>query len=885
MKKRYLFLLICFLFTRSFAQEEKRPERKTYHTGFIGTGANINIDANIDESAWDKVEWGGGDFTVNRPNNGEQPKRQTKFKIVYDNNYLYIAYLCLDESPKDVVRFMARRDNFPGDWVEINIDSYADKNTAFSFSISASGVKGDEFISNNGQNWDESWNPIWFAKSKLVKEGWAAEIKIPLSQLRFSSEDEQTWGFNITRRDFRSDERSTFQHIPLTVTGWVSNFAELKGIKGIKPKRQVEIQPYVVAGAKRTGEKVAGVDQLSAIKNIGLDGKIGVTSNLTLDFTVNPDFGQVEADPSALNIDGFQVFFQEQRPFFIENANLFDFAVSNIEAGGPHGNDNLFYSRRIGQSPSGSYTASDTAIINYPSATSILGAAKFSGKTKNGLSVGVLESLTQAEYVKINEGGTESTQQVEPLTNYFVGRLSQDINNGASQIGLTVTNTQRFLEGTPLINLYHENALSGGINFLHTWEDRKWQLKANLIGSQVSGTKEKIVKTQRSFEHYFQRPDATHLGVDSSATSLSGNGGRLTIANYGGKDNISFETGMTWRSKGLELNDIGFMNTADELNHFLWAGYRFPKPFSIFRSYRINYNHYAKWDMSGSHLYQAINVNTHAGFTNYWSLGTGATYEFKDISAKALFGGPKFRNPTGIFHWFYLNSDSRKKLTFFVNYGRFYGTGLDKDALSNSNISLNINYQPSNRLSFSAGPRFRKQDRAIQNVGRFNFEGEDRYVTGRIIQETFSLSLRASYNFMPNLTLEYWGQPFISKGNYSAFKHITNPLAKDFRDRFEFYTDEQLSIETDGRIAIDEDKDGRFDYGFNKPDFSVIQWRSNMVFRFEYIPGSELFLVWSQSTSTSGDPQDDLFNSLGNNLFDNALTNIFLLKLTYRFVK
>ncbi|MEO1217487.1 MAG: DUF5916 domain-containing protein [Bacteroidota bacterium] len=883
MKNYYLCFSLLLFSISLFSQEKIEIPQKSYEAHAIPKGQKIEIDAYLNEGAWDKVRWGGGDFTVNQPNNGEQPQRQTKFKIIYDDNYLYVGYLCLDESPDEVVRFMSRRDNFPGDWVEINIDSYADKNTAFSFTISASGVKGDEFISNNGNNWDDSWNPIWYAKSRLHKEGWMAEIKIPLSQIRFSKEDKQLWGFNITRRDFRADERSTFQHVPINASGWVSNFAELRGIKGVKPKRKVELQPYVVGGIR--DNEASASESTETIGSIGLDGKLGVTPNLTLDFTVNPDFGQVEADPSALNIDGFQVFFREQRPFFIENANLFDFAVSRIEAGGPHDNDNLFYSRRIGQSPSGSLIASDTSIVDYPTSTSILGAAKFSGKTRNGLSVGILESVTQAEFARVTDGENTSLQEVEPYANWFVGRLSQDLGNGASQIGATFTSTKRFLEGTPLLDQFHDEALSGGVNLLHTWKDRQWQFKANLVGSRISGSAKKILDTQRSFEHYFQRPDAKHLSIDSTATSLSGHGGRLTIANYGGQDNISFETGVTWRSPKLELNDLGFMNTADQIHHFLWAGYRFPKPFSIFRRLRINYNHYSAWDFGGRNLYRSINMNTHAGFTNFWSLSTGATWEFRDISTKALFGGPTFRNPVGIFNWINLGSDQRKKFVVYANFGRFYGLGQDKEALSNYNVSLNINYQPSNRLSFRFGPRFRKQNRVIQNIGRFNFEGEDRYVTGRIIQETLSMSIRASYNFTPNLTLEYWGQPFISKGNYSEFKYITDPLASRFQDRFALYSPEQMSINNNGDVTIDEDMDGFSDYSFGNPDFNLIQWRSNMVLRFEYIPGSELFLVWSQSSSSFGDPSDQLLNSLEDNLFSNALRNVFLLKLTYRFVR
>lgn len=881
---RSLIVLCCAIFCFStYAQDTSDLPRKSFTAQRIQEGQSVDLDGQFDEMIWQSIDWGGGDFVVNRPNNGEIPQRQTQFKIAYDKSYVYVAFLCLDESPEEVVKFMARRDRFPGDWVELNIDSYADENTAFSFSISASGVKGDEFISQNGNNWDTSWNPIWYAATGDDPRGWTAEIKIPLSQLRYADQDIQNWGFNVTRRDFRVDERSSFQYLPQNKSGWVSNFADLKGIQGVKPKRQVEIQPYVVTGVNRAGEASAGVDQNQYINNVGLDGKVGVTPDLTLDFTVNPDFGQVEADPSALNIDGFQIFFREQRPFFVENANLFNFGISNIEAGGNHDNDNLFYSRRIGSSPRGEVNASDEAIIDYPTFTSILGAAKFSGKTRNGLSVGILESITSKEYATITDGGVEVDQLVEPLTNYFVGRISQDINNGASQIGGTITHVGRSLDNTGLEDTYHKDAMSGGINLLHSWQDRQWQIKANFVGSRVSGTATKMLETQTSFEHYFQRPDANHLDIDSTATSMTGHGGRLTLANYGGDDNLSFETGLTWRSSGLELNDIGFMNTADEVHHFLWAGYRFPKPFSVFRSFRINYNHYFKWDFSGDFQQNSFNVNFHSNLKNFWSASTGFNVETRDNSTKVLFGGPVFHNPIGLFNWIRIGSDQRKKFRVSLNGGRYFA--FDKDALSNYNINLNFFYQASDRLSIRVSPRFRNQNRTVQNIDLIDFQGEDRYITGRIIQNTFSVAIRGSYNFSPNLTLEYWGQPFISKGNYTEYKYITDPKADEFANRYALFNVSQQDVSESGYVSIDENLDGNVDYGFSNPDFNFMQWRSNMVLRYEYKPGSEFFLVWSQSTTNDGDPTKSLSDSLQDDLFTESLNNIFLMKWTYRFVR
>lgn len=874
---------MTFAFTGAILAQEA-PEKRIFLTKRL-ISEQINVDGNIDDESWDLVEW-QSDFTVHNPNNGDKPKRQTQFKVLYDDDFIYLAFKCWHEDISKIENRLGRRDNFPGDWVEVNIDSYFDKSTAFSFTISVSGVKGDEFITGNGDNWDTNWNPIWYADTKLLSDGWSAEMKIPLSQLRFGVQDEYTWGLNVMRRDFSADERSTWQWIPQNLPGWVSNYGELHGIKGLKPKKQLEIQPYTVVRArsfpKEEGNPFAtGSD--SGI-NVGVDGKIGLTSDITLDFTVNPDFGQVEADPSALALDGFQIFFDERRPFFVENSNLFSFQISNLDAGGPFGNDNLFYSRRIGSSPRGDVYVPDGAYLDYPDFTRILASAKVSGKTQKGLSIGLLESITAKEYAQISHGEELTTQLVEPLTNYVVGSISQDINEAESKVGFTFTALNRDLNDTGLEDQYHKSAYSGGLNLFHSWKNREWQLKGNIILSQVSGTTQKIQNTQESFEHYYQRPDADHLTVDVAKTSLVGHGGTLSISNYGGKDNISFQSGLTWRSPGLELNDLGFLNTADQINHVTWAGYRSPKPVSIFRSVAINANFYNRWTYGREHIYQAANVNAHFDLKNYWGMGGGTTFEVKDISPKALFGGPLLRQNQGFGSWFYVRSDSRKKVNGGFNTWTFRAVGQDKGALNVNNYNMWVAYQPNGAIRISMNPGYFRQNRAIQNVSSYEYQGDQRYITGRLIQETIRLSLRLSYSMTPNMTVQYWGQPFISKGNYSEFKYIVDPLARAYTDRFILYTSDQISnTETASDYLLDDDMDGVSDYSFSNPDFNFIQFRSNMVFRWEYKPGSELFLVWSQNNTTSGDPDASLLSSIENDLFGTEVMNTFLVKLTYRF--
>ncbi|MGB3801466.1 MAG: DUF5916 domain-containing protein, partial [Lewinella sp.] len=809
--------------------------------------------------------------------------QETRLKILYDDRNLYVAFRCLDSEPDKIEQRMGRRDQFPGDWVEINIDSYHDKRTAFSFTVSASGVKGDEFISNDGNNWDSSWNPIWEARTQIDSAGWTAEMRIPLSQLRFSSGADQVWGIQSTRRDFRMDERSLWQPQDRNASGWVSRFGELRGLRNLQPRRTVELQPYVVAQRATYPEEPGnpfanGSDnRLSA----GLDARIGVTNDLTLDLTINPDFGQVEADPGALNLDGYQVFFREQRPFFVEGQNIFDFSLSSAEAGGGHTSDQLFYSRRIGGSPHRviSSEAGRSYYVDQPVNTTILGAAKFSGKTSSGLSVGLLESVTEREMATIDLAGERSESVVEPLTNFQVGRVQQDFRGGDTYVGAIMTGVQRSLRDDPELGFMHREAYSGGLDFNHRWKDRAWYVAGNTVLSSVSGTKEAILETQTGFEHFFQRPDADHLEVDSTATRLNGSSGMLKVGNVGG--NFIFETGATWRSPGFEINDIGFMRNADEINYFGWMARRWQNPFSIFRRFQVNGNVYSTFDFGGTLLQQTFNFNTHANFTNFMRAGGGASYIAYRASKTDLRGGPTLRISPGAEYFAYVNSDQRKKVTYGLEgyeYRTFDGTQQE------GSIGLWVSWQPLDAASINISPRYSVFRRGDQYVDQRDVASGTSYLVSTVDQQTFSTTVRFTYNLTPDLTLQYYGQPFISRGQYRDFKRFTGEaLAEDFGDRFVSYSAGDVTYDSEEGIYRIASPEGDMEVG--DPDFSFIQFRSNMVVRWEYRPGSEIFLVWSQGNTASGDPTEGLLRSLGSNVFSDDTRNTFLVKATYRWYR
>ncbi|HLP61948.1 MAG TPA: DUF5916 domain-containing protein, partial [Candidatus Deferrimicrobium sp.] len=595
--KRNLFFLVILTFVILIPMEIK-AEKRIYTTKRVGDISPI-IDGRLSDPVWDTVEW-GSDFIQGSPYDGQKPSQETSFKIVYDDKNLYIGIRAFDTEPEKIDKRLARRDRFAGDWVEINIDSYFDHRTAFSFTITAAGVKGDEAISNNGNNWDSSWNPVWYAETGIDKLGWTAEMKIPFTQLRFANKEKHVWGIQVNRRLFRKEERSHWQRIPADAPGWVHLFGELHGLEGIKAPKQVELLPYLVSKyetfAKEEGNPFATGNATRFTG--GLDGKIGVTGDLTFDFTVNPDFGQVEADPSEVNLTAFETFFSEKRPFFIEGKNILDFRITN--KGGEFSSDNLFYSRRIGSLPHYFPALDNHEFIDMPINTDIIGAAKLTGKTKTGWSLAVLESITAKEKAEIDSFGQRRQETVEPFSNYFALRLQKDYRNGDTQLGGMFTAVNRNIDD-PALDFLHRSAYTGGIDFEHSWKKKTYYLIIKTLFSHVRGSKEAILETQESSRRYYQRPDAEHISVDPERTSLTGYGGTIS-AGRGGGGHFLYSAGVTWRSPGLELNDVGYLRTADRVMQWSWLGYQTLNPVSIFRSINVNFNQGKVWDFGGSNI-------------------------------------------------------------------------------------------------------------------------------------------------------------------------------------------------------------------------------------------------------------------------------------------
>ncbi|MGQ8335273.1 DUF5916 domain-containing protein [Sunxiuqinia sp. A32] len=849
---------------------------KKYTTKYLGDD-EITIDGNPNEIAWAKASW-LNDFIQFEPYEGIAPSQKTEFAILYDQNYIYVAFIAYDSSPDSIVQRMTRRDAMDGDFVAIQFDSYHDKRTAFSFLVSAAGIKSEFIVSNDGEREDKTWDPIWWVKTSNDEKGWYAEMKIPLTQLRFEESDDYTWGLQVGRYVFRKDELSLWQQVSKKQSGWVSLYGELTGLKNIKPQKVLAIMPYIVARTDRF-EKDASNPFTATGKdsklNVGLDGKIGLTNNLTMDFTVNPDFGQIEADPSEVNLTTFETFFEEKRPFFIEGKNILNFPL--MFGDGDLADENLFYSRRIGRRPHHTPDIDDSHYMEIPEFTSIAGAAKITGKTKNGLSVGFLESVTTEEFANISNG-IAYEEKVEPLTNYMVGRMQKDFDEGNTVIGGMFTAVNRKINDDHL-DFLHTAAYTGGFDVVHKWKNKIWEVSLSSYFSHVQGSEEAITETQKSWTHNFQRPDANHVSLDTTRTSLTGQGGKCVLGKFGGK--FKFMLATAWKSPELELNDIGFMRQADNIMEVVWIGYRIYEPFSIFRNYSINFNQWLNWNFDGEQTGPGGNINMHMQFKNYWYLSMGGNINGESLETTELRGGPALLTPGYKNIWAYIGTNEQKKLSFDSHFNILRGN--EKNNWKHENYSVGFKYLPTKNLKITISPEYSINKKELQYIDQFEHNSTTDYIFGTIDQKTLSMSIRLNYNITPDLSIQYWGQPFIASGKYNSLKKITNSRANDYTDRFHTFTNEEIQFNSSNDLYSIFKSGAEELYTIENPNFNVKEFLSNMVVRWEYLPGSTLFLVWSQNRNQ--DDSSGNFNLKNNldELFDTKPYNVFLLKLSYRF--
>jgi hypothetical protein len=723
-------------------------------------------------------------------------------------------------------------------------------------------------------------------------------MRIPLSQIRFQpSASPQEWGVNFGRRRLASNELSFFALESRHQYGRVSVFRTLSGLVLPRGVRRLEARPYMLARSQ-TGPTEPGnpfFDGREESAGAGLDLRYGIGSTFALDATFNPDFGQVEVDPAVINLSAFETIYPERRPFFVEDARIFDFGLS---AG------SLFYSRRIGRQPQRSALPGAT-FVNAADETSILGAAKLTGRTNRGLSLGVLAAVTGREEAEAYFAGRDSVAifLAEPRSEYGVVRALQELRGGQTVVGGIATLTHRNLPSDGSFDFLPSAAMSTGVNFEHTWNARAWALSGFLAGTHVRGSEEALIRLQRSSNHYFQRPDAYRLGVDSSATSMTGAEWRLQLDRRSGRH----WTGAVWaaqRSAGFNANDLGQFQGGERLDGGARLTYREITPGELFRDYRVdfltfhNFRHEVlrdplSWNEWGrAHKQGIFALLGNATFLNYWGLNTILLYDPENFDSEVTRGGPLMLDPAAWSFNLRANTDRREKLNFEPSFGLDNGGAFGWGWRG----GMRVSYRPSSRVLIETEPSYQNQPNAAQYVATTGDVGYAptfgrRYIFGELDRRTFSLDTRLNVTFSRGLTLQLFTQPLLSVGDYTAYKQFTQPRTFDF-DAFE----EGAAVTGPSGVAcvggrtcrsgtqrlVDFDGDGRTDFSFRERDFRVRSLRGNAVLRWEYRPGSTLFFVWQQRRSYQ-DLEANTFRLGGEalDLLTDRPANVFIIKANY----
>ena len=831
--------------------------------------SRIEIDGRLDEAAWTMAQE-ATDFLQFQPHPGASASQRTMARVLYDDGAIYVAVRLFDSEPRALVARLARRDEQVfSDWFYVLLDSYHDRRTGFAFGVNPRGVKVDLQYSEDVRQ-DLGWDAVWDVATTVDAEGWTAEFRIPLSQLRFSA-GAATWGVNFRRHIARLDEISDWSPVPRGGTSFVSAAGELIGLTDVRPRQRLEIQPYVLTGVRRAPGDAADpfYRQTEPTGTLGADLKYGVTSDLTLSLTLNPDFGQVEADPSVVNLSGFESFFPERRPFFLEGGEIFRPTFPQFPA--------MFHTRRIGRPPQGS-SPDDAAYAEMPEATTILGAGKLTGKTAAGWSIGVFDGVTAEERSPyVDPLGLGGSAPVEPLTNYGVLRVARDYSRGQTVIGAFATTTHRSLPATGELDFLPRAAYVAGVDGLRRFADGRVEIAGSVFGSRVLGDVAAIDRIQRGPVHRLQRPDATHLGYDPTRTVLDGYSANLNIQKRTGR--WRFYSEARARSPGFEANDLGYLGRADQISSMGRLWYDQFRPAGAFRNWQLNASWWGNWSFGGERQWTGVASWGQAQLKNYWTVMGGTDYNFSRLDPDALRGGPALAANPSWYQWLRVSSDPRKAATVSAGVWRDDAVGADGGY---QGADAQVELRPSNRLSVSLGPTVSRGVTPDQFVTNRTLTSETHHVRGRLEQTTASLTLRAGLTFSPTLSLQLYGQPFVSAGEYSGFGRVADPRGATPAERLAPYGASQLTFDEDaGSYAVDGNADGLADFIFSNPDFTFREFRSNAVLRWEYRPGSTLFVVWSQGRQLADGSGRFRLGRDVTDLFSAAGTNVLTVKLSY----
>ena len=836
---------------------------------------SIVIDGVLDEDGW--LQWAPiTTFFQKEPANLAPASERTEMWVLYDDEALYIGARLLDHAPDSIwVRTSRRDEDGQTDLFAIAVDPFLDRRSGYYFGVTAAGTQLDGTIAND-EEMDSDWDGVWDSAVSFDERGWLVEMRIPLSQLRYTPRAEMTWGIDAARFIPRKQEEIHLIELPRNASGWVSRFADLKGLNGIERQRPLEVTPYVTTralfDAVSPGDPYDDGSRL--LSRIGGDVSYAITPNVSLNATFNPDFGQVEVDPAVVNLSDTEVFFPEKRPFFVEGAETFAFGRggANSNWGFNWGDPSLFYTRRVGRAPTGRPAEYD--FIEPIDNTRIISAAKITGRTNQGWKFGTTQALTSRMVAAYQSQGVEQRIEVEPLTHYGVVRAQREIGEGKQAIGLMATSTIRDLSGSPLEDQLNRYAVTGGVDgwtFLD--KDRSWVATGWISGSYIAGTQARISDVQQSYLHYFQRPDSKVARLDTSRTSLAGSAGRFAINKQDGR--LGFNAALGFVSPGFNVNDLGFQWRSQVINGHVVATYAWREPTTWYRSMWMGGALFRSHDFDGNKIGGGMAVFGNLTTLDYQRAEIRMFISGDQDDPSATRGGPIAVRKGGYQLSLEYDSDSRKDLQIGLELGAAH---FNRERDLEAGVSALWQVRDDLTLQLRTGYNNNRNnaqyvDQIVDPLAQSTYGS--RYVFGRLDQKEVSASIRLNWSFHPRASVQWYAQPLLFAGDYLSIKELAVPGTAQYNTYGpDQYDPVQGIIDPDGLGPANA-------FPFSNPDFTYQALRSTAVFRWEYRPGSTFFLVWTQGRdASSGTARFDLGDSI-DDLVDATANNAFAFKLTY----
>ncbi|HUG52134.1 MAG TPA: DUF5916 domain-containing protein [Vicinamibacteria bacterium] len=842
----------------------------------------VVVDGRLDEESWRHAPV-AGPFLQREPSEGAPATEPTLLRVLYDGGALYVGARLHDGEAPRVARQLSRRDDVAeADSFSVFLDPHHDHLTGVEFQVSAAGVQRDAVIYDDNFE-SAAWDAVWESAVSLDGEGWTVEMRIPFSQLRFPAAARHTWGINARRIVHRKSEASWLALVPRNESGLASRMAHLEGIEGISPARHLELLPYASARSEwvaplRSGDPFN--DGWRPFAGAGLDVKYGLTSNMALLGAVNPDFGQVEVDPAVVNLTAFETFFEEKRPFFTEGGQVFSqFARSGASEYWSffYPEPQIFYSRRIGRAPQGRPLADH---VDTPAATTILGAAKLTGRTSGGWTLGVVEAVTGREHARLSDGSSFGRAEVEPLTNYFVGRAQRELGRRAS-IGVLATAVHRSTRDREVEDLLPSQAYVVGVDGHLALDSRRdWVAFGGLAGSSVSGSRPALLRLQRSAQRYYQRPDAPHVRLDPAATSLSGWSGRLGLNKNSG--NVTANGGLWAISPGFEPNDAGFATQTDRGGGHGLVLWRKLTPDAWTRTRQVWVSKWWTWNQGGESQGNGVQSAVNLQLLSYWRLNLGLQKSWATLDDKLTRGGPTTVRPGIASINASVVSDTRRRL-----WGSAFAT-LQRRDFGNWSRTFGgeLSVRPWAALTLWAAPTFLR----ARNVAQYLTTVADptatdtfgaRYVFGGLDQTELAVPVRLSLALSPRLSLQLYAQALLSTGDYGDIKELSRPRTFEFPA----YGREIGSLAADpGGTSYLVDPDGAGPaaaFSLPVPDFNLKALRANAVLRWEFRPGSAVYLVWTERRQDRSNPGDFGLGRDVRDLLRSPSDDVFMVKVAW----